>query len=288
MFRRIRFLVPALLATAFVPAHAANISCALTVGASGPVTTQACDTMLATPDSSLNWSSVLSDTSGLVSGPVGAGGVTVSSTNGFEFEGADNTALAYNGTTYVPAGDVSNATTFAGHFDSQPDAGEPPLGDNLLGIVGNSGSYGQPAEVTLSFASSLSYVEFEVTANVGGQDGSTVGVDSDFVATLVALDANGNILGTYVVTDFMTGGTCPGLSQVPPVPCNDAPFVQFYDEESRIASVELTINDPTGAFIDTLNINAPEPSSFAAFGLGIFALLFLWAVKRGKFRRPVT
>jgi hypothetical protein len=68
------------------------------------------------------------------------------------------------------------------------------------------------------------------------------------------------------------------------VECTLAPFVQFYDPEDRIASVELTVNDPAGGYIDTVFVTpAPEPSSFLASGIGIFALL-LFALWRSQLR----
>jgi hypothetical protein len=70
-----------------------------------------------------------------------------------------------------------------------------------------------------------------------------------------------------------------------PQPCNDAPYVQFYDPSDRIASVELIMNDTAGALLDTLSIAGnpvPEPSSAGLFAIGI--LLVALAAKRGHLR----
>jgi hypothetical protein len=131
----------------------------------------------------------------------------------------------------------------------------------------------------LSFATTLSFVEFQVS--------SLQGTNSNFAAELIAYDSGGHILGTYQVADTGGGGQCPGLGiGAGPQPCNDAPYVQFYDPEDNIASVELVMNDPTGALLDTLDVAGaatPEPSSAALFAFGI--LLVLLAAKRGYLSR---
>jgi len=242
----------------------------------------------------MNWSTVLSANSGLVNSPINGSidGDNFTITSNDKLEGADNTALAWNGSSWVPAGFVTSATTFAGHFNSETTPTGPPpeptLGDNLLGLIAPSGNSPGNAQVTFAFTQALNYVEFQVTARTGIQGTDpTAGENTNFTATLIAFDALGNVLGTYQVVDQGTGGTCAGLGNSSgPQPCNDAPFVQFYDPQDRIKSVELIMNDPTGAFIDTLQVAPiPEPSSFGMLGVGMLALL--WAAKRGKFTQLV-
>jgi hypothetical protein len=277
-----------LIVLSVIPIHASSIICLLQTGQTGPFVTQACNQQLANPGASLNWSSVISanspEASGPLTGSVAGNSVTVSSN--YMLEGADNTALAWDGSSWQQAGFVTGATTFAGHFNSvTTPTGPPPegrFGDNLLGVLAPAGPpIGDPT-LTLNFSKGLSFVEFQVTARVGSPDpnDSAIGENTDFTGTLVAFDAQGNVLGSYSVIDQGTGGTCAGLTNTfGPQPCNDAPFFQFYNAQDQIASVELMIDDQTGMYVDSLLINAvPEPASFAMFSIGIFALL--WAGQR--------
>lgn len=270
--------------------------------ANGPITAQGCDQALASPSASLNWGSVIGASSGPQSGAsaltgfIGGNTVTVTSEqmnssndtpimDGSDPVAYDNLQGAYNAgdvwssvyNAWEPAFVVApGTTTFAGSFNSVTSSttSAPPYGDNLLGILAPGGPSPGNAEVNLTFAQTLSFVEFQVTAES----------DTNFTATLVAYDSFGNILGTYTVNDAGTGGTCATLDQPNPQVCSTAaPFVQFYDPQDNIASVELTINDTTGAYIDTLETassSVPEPSSFVMFGIAALALV--WAAKRGN------
>jgi hypothetical protein len=217
-----------------------------------------------------------------VTGSVDGDTVTVTSYD--NLEGVYNAGFAWSTTDgeWEPASFVDNASFFSGDFNTvtSQTTPTPPYGDNLLGIIEPFGDNPGSAQVTLSFAQTLSFVEFQVTS----------AVNSNFTATLVAYGESGAILGTYLVTDVGTGGACGSLNQGPPVPCTPtSPFVQFYDSQDLIASVQLTVNDTAGAYIDTLQTAssvAPEPSSFAALGIGILALL-LWSVKRGRFQLAI-
>jgi hypothetical protein len=307
MLRRRFYLIPALLAGTLIPARAASISCTLQMGnpaSNGPITAQGCDQALASPSASLNWGSVIGASSGALSGASGLTGyiagdtVTVTSeqmnsgndtpimvdSNPVAY---DNLQGAYNAgdvwssvyNAWEPAFVVAppGTTTFAGNFNTvtNSNSSTPPYGDNLLGILAPDGPSPGNAEVNLSFAQPLSFVEFQVTAQS----------DANFTATLVAYDSFGNILGTYTVNDSGTGGTCASLEQPNPQVCSPAaPYVQFYDPQDNIASVELTINDPTGAYIDALeaaSVSVPEPSSLVMFSIAGVALI--WAAKRGTF-----
>jgi hypothetical protein len=228
----------------------------------------------------MNWSTVLGATSGQVSGPVTGSvdgdGVTINSYD--NLEGAYNAGYVWSSVynAWVPSSFATPAgtTTFAGDFNAVTSSTTPtpPYGDNLLGIIAPGGNNPGYADVTMSFVVPLQFIEFQVTAE------SNV----NFVATLVAYDAGHNVLGTYTVNDQGTGGQCNSLNQGPPQPCSPgAPYVQFYDPQDNIASVELTINDTSGAFIDTLSVGEiPEPSTLAMFSLAIVALA--WSAKRGN------
>jgi len=253
----------------------------LQIGPSGPITQQACNQALSNATASMNWGTVLSATSGEVSGPVTGtvNGDQVTVTSYDQLEGAYNAGSVWSASAqaWVPAFVVTppGTTTFAGDFGSVTNSTTPtpPYGDNLLGILAPGGNNPGNAQVTLSFAQNLAFVEFQVTAET----------NVNFTATLVAYDINHNVLGTYTVNDVGTGGVCNSLYNSPPVVCTPtSPFVQFYDPQDNIASVELTVSDTTGAFIDTLDVSPiPEPSTFAMFGIAILALAF--AAKRGKF-----
>jgi hypothetical protein len=267
VLRRILYLLSVVSVTALVPAHATSMICSMQMGNTGPFFSQTCNQALNTPTSAMSWASVLPATSGMVpdpiSGSIGGDSFAVSSNAGLE--GLDNTALAWNGSSWVPSFLVSPATTFGGHFNSETTPPGPPpegvLGDHLLGAIANPGTTNPNTTVTLTFAQTLTFVEFQVS--------SLQGTNANFTAELVAYDSSGHILGTYQVVDTGGGGQCVGLGNTAgPQPCNDAPYVQFYDPADRIASVELIMNDTAGALLDSLDVAGtavPEPSSAVRF-----------------------
>jgi hypothetical protein len=283
VLRRILYLLSVVLVGTCELAHATTVLCSMQSGTTGPFVSQDCNQALTSPTASLSWASVLPATSGLVPSPLMSSidGDNFTIASNADFEGLQNTALAWNGSSWVPAFEVSPGATFGGHFNSETTPNGPPpegvLGDNLLGALAAPGTSNVNTTVTLTFQQALSFVEFQVS--------SQQGTDSNFTALLIAKDSGGNILGTYQVVDTGGGGLCPGLTNsAGPQPCNDAPYVQFYDPEDNIASVELIMNDTAGALLDTLSIGSvPEPSSAALFAIGI--LLVLFAAKRGHLRR---
>jgi len=188
---------------------------------------------------------------------------------------ADNTALAWNGSAWLPAVFVNSSNTYvAGHFNApSTPTSQPQFGDNLLGALAPSGGDNGPPTITLTFARALSYVAFEVSS----------ASNANFTAQLLAFNAQGIQIGAYQVTDTGAGALCAGLAQNPPQPCDDAPLIQFYDPAVSIASVELIMtNDSSGVYIDDLMATAvPEPVSSGLAGLGL--LLTLWAAKRKPF-----
>jgi len=288
VLRRIIYLLSVVLVGTLAPVHATTVLCSMATGNAGPFVSQDCNQALTTPTSALSWGSVLPATSGQVNGILNSsiGGDTFSAaSNTDSFEGLDNTSLAWNGSSWVPAFLVDpGVATFGGHFNSETTTTGPPpegvLGDNLLGAIAPNGTTNPNTIVNIAFTQALSFVEFQVS--------SLQGTNSNFTAQLIAFDSNGHILGTYQVVDTGGGGLCEGLSNTAgPQPCNDAPYVQFYDPEDNIASVELIVNDTAGALLDTLDVagvnSVPEPSSSSLFTIGI--LLVLFAAKRGHLRR---
>lgn len=216
-------------------------------------------------------------------------------TSNMMLERADNTAYAWN-----PASGAWNfptVTTFAGHFNGPSSEtstapygpGNYPYqyGDPLLGATtGSSGTTPGNAQMDFNFSQALYGLAFQVTG--------ASGVNSDFSATLYAFDASGNALGFSQITATGLGGVCPGLSNPgngagDPVPCNDAPTIQFYDPQGRIASVALTVNDTSGLFISPmaldvtggftnqsfLDTDAPEPRSAPLIVVGLIAMALL-------------
>jgi hypothetical protein len=196
---------------------------------------------------------------------------------------ADNTALAWNGSAWLPAVFVNSSNTYvAGHFNApSAPSSQPQFGDNLLGALAPSGGDNGPPTITLKFATALSYVAFQVSS----------ASNPNFTAQLLAFNAAGQQIGTYQVTDTGGGGLCSGLSHNPPQPCDDAPLIQFYDPTVSIASVELVMtNDFSGVYIDELMVAPiPEPVSAGLVALGL--LLMFWAAKRKQlifWRRSVV
>jgi len=223
--------------------------------------------------------------------------VTSTGNNQFEvssnvtLERADNTTYAWDSAmskwvSPTMANFGENINTFNGHFDapscvSQPKCltSVPPygpgnypyqFGDPLLGAVGTT----DPV-LTFAFSHLVEGVAFEISAKT----------QASFIASLAAYDSQGNLLGVYQINTNSGGGICSGLnSQFNPTPCNDAPLIQFYDPEARIASVVLTANDPNGLFVDQVELfststlsglgstDAPDPATATLIGVGLVVL----------------
>ena len=162
---------------------------------------------------------------------------------------------------------------FAGHFNSTTGTPPPgaPAGDHLLEL-----SNGGPLELT--FLTDPVYgVWFEIAALSGS-------ANTLFVAEVQTFDSSGDSLGTYRLTETAngTGGICPSLGIRPPVPCNDAPYVGFYDPQGRITSVYISVYNvgsptvPIGFAIDSLYVDegssVPEPAIPLLIGTGLAAM----------------
>jgi hypothetical protein len=99
--------------------------------------------------------------------------------------------------------------------------------------------------MTLSFGSPLQYVGFQISS----------ATDQNFTGLLTAYNSNHQSLGTYQIVSEGAGGSCPGLSNTSgPVPCDLAPLIQFYNSAGQIGSIQVTVNDSSGFFIDELEV----------------------------------
>src|SRR5580704_3130007 len=129
MPRRLFHIAPLLLAAALAPLQAASILCTLQTGPKGPIVTQACDQALSTPTASMSWGTVLSATSGQISGPVygSIGGDQVTITSYDNLEGAYNAGYAWSSAfdQWLPSGFLvpPGTTTFAGDFNTPTSSG---------------------------------------------------------------------------------------------------------------------------------------------------------------------
>lgn len=193
-------------------------------------------------------------------------GIAIDLTSVGLLQRADNTVFAWyapiNGWTLPDIVAGTSVTTFAGHFGA-PDSpsSTPPFGDSLIGVGGNS--------LRIDFSAPILSAGFQVSTRSA----------ADFTATLQALDANNNVIGTYTITATGLGGVCAGLANpVQPQPCDDAPLIAFLGNNPQVPMIQslvLTTNDPNGMFIDSLLLNTgpgsgvPEPSVTLMIGSGL-------------------
>jgi hypothetical protein len=300
VLRRTLYFVTAVIFSG-IPCIASTVLCSSATGTSNVFTDQSCSPIFTTA-AALNWGSSVA---GSLTGPLGsnAGGLgpasdsygggpwpeapgtvlnasvagipfTVESPDD-ELVRADNTEFAWNGSTWVNALLVNSTNIyFAGQFGAPSASSQLGFGDSLLGAIAPPGPNPGAPTITLTFAQALEYVAFQVSSASA----------PNFVAELLAFNAQGRQIGASMIDDTGGGGYCAGLGLQTPRPCNDAPLIQFFDPTASIASVELVLmNDDSGVYIDDLEVaQAPEPASwvFVACGL-LFAAL--WA-KRGQRR----
>jgi hypothetical protein len=122
----------------------------------------------------------------------------------------------------------------------------------------------------------LSYIAFQVSS----------ATNSNFTAQLLAFNSLGQQIGTFQVIDTGAGGGCAGLSNVAgPLPCDDAPLIQFYDATTSITKVELIITDDlSGFYIDTFEADVvPEPGTV---GMMLFGLAVGYCARKSSSARP--
>jgi hypothetical protein len=190
----------------------------------------------------------------------------------------DDFAMIWSGSSWVAPGN-SSPDSFAGHFNSASPSAQTPDGDPLVALPS-----GGPLELSfLNAPGPMSGIWFQIAALSG--DANTY-----FTASVQAFDVYGNPLGTYTLSEGPpgagTGGQCTSLSSVPPAPCNDAPYVGFYDPEGRINSIYISVignnslgvstGVPVGFAIDSLYMDetdeAPAVPLMIAGGLAAMAL----------------
>jgi hypothetical protein len=197
----------------------------------------------------------------------------------------DNAAEVWDGKSWILAG-FNNVASFPGHFDSNSiPSTTPPPGDALL-----KSSSGAPLE--------LSFLDRSVYG-VWFQIASLAGINSLFEAEVQAFNGS-TLLGTYTLTEsgsYGTGGRCNSLLASPPdapVPCNDAPYVGFYDPQGRITSIYISVfnpgnlSTPVGFAINSLNFDPttpgdiPEPAMPLTIGGGLAALALYHRKRRAR------
>jgi hypothetical protein len=206
-----------------------------------------------------------------------SGGMTVSLNTGPDFTGASNMQRVDNGYLYNPGSGwapvpLSLASMFTGHFNQVPNMGVGnSYGDNLVGFTGNQGP------LLIQFSAPVYSVGFYISSKV------SLSVDATVKAYSVLNPTSSDIpILSYRVTDTAgggSGGSCPGLSQTPPVPCNDAPFLAIDGISQQFKSIVISSTDTRGFYIDTLYLgttpgvsvepDTPEPASALLIGGGL-------------------
>jgi hypothetical protein len=160
-----------------------------------------------------------------------------------------------------------SVSAYAGHFNS---ATTPTGTSDQVVELANGG----PLE--LVFLNEPAFGAFFQISSVGGNNAL-------FEVEIQAFASNNSAIGTYYMTESGTGtgGTCTGLSSKPPVPCNNAPTVGFYDPEGRIRSIYISVftpgnpNNLLGFEIESLELDPiPEPAAVWMIGAGLAAIAF--------------
>jgi hypothetical protein len=196
----------------------------------------------------------------------------------------DDAAEVWDGVAWVLAG-AENIAGFQGHFNSNSTKSTTvPAGDALL-----KDTSGAPLE--------LSFLTHPVSG-VWFQIASLAGTNSLFVAKVQAFNGS-SLLGTYTLTEsgaYGSGGKCTTLLVSPPggpTPCNDAPYVGFYDPQGHITSIYISVfspgslSTPIGFVIDSLQIEpatpgVPEPAMPLMIGGGLAAMALYRRKRRAR------
>ncbi len=226
--------------------------------------------------------------------PATASGLVVGATFGPGYSGTDLISRVDNFGKVSIGGGWKLATlvpgynawqTYAGTFDTPPNAGTAFPGDHLLSTSGGVGA------IELQFNRGISGALFRISTPSSGDVNATVAAYS--MKNPTAFDKP---LVRYTINAYATGGTfapggpCSTLfdDSITPIPCNNAPYIGIQTGAYNIQSLVISTPDVNGLFIDTLYFSdvlepAPEPTTFALTAIvGIVAVLGRRQLLRGQ------
>ena len=186
----------------------------------------------------------------------------------------NNEVLVWNGSSwqppqFLPTSDPSHADfTTDGHFYAPGPAPQSGDGAHLLGINNGTGS------MVINFGQGVTEAGLLLSV-------SDTGFNTNFDATIRAYDHNNVLLATYVINTQGVGSECAGMSQNPPQPCNDAPFIGIKSlTTGQIFKIVIsaTTPGPNGTpetlLLDSLQFQelqngVPEPAVISLCGGGL-------------------
>jgi hypothetical protein len=179
-----------------------------------------------------------------------------------------------------------------GSFDSAPDTGLTTsgvgipvnfYGEGLLGSQGMPGNNG--GTFVVGSNTILSTFGFRIASDT----------NANFVVTInlfSSTDGSGTPLQTLTTNTLTDGGNCSSLAQLTPLvggvptPCNTAPFL-YISTTGGVRSFSISTTDPTGFYIDSLDLYepVPEPVTIVITGAGLLTLAFFLRRKRAAAAR---
>jgi hypothetical protein len=182
-----------------------------------------------------------------------------------------------------PNGNYGFPYQFTGSFDSAPDTGFKtsgvgislgPYGEYLLGSknVEIGGVQYNAGPITVGSPYALTSFAFRIAAITDATFGVTINLYS-------SADGSGTPVQTLSENNLGGGGNCSGLSGNPPVPCNMAPLL-YVSTTGVVRSFSIQTSDPTGFYIDALDLSTPEPATMLFTGIGLLSLAF--AIRRKR------
>jgi hypothetical protein len=268
------------LATAFLSATALQASTVITCSESAMVSNTCAAAHITDFNANLQWNALGPATgvpfTSTASAQVGNNTVSVSASGGSMIL-ADNYGMISNGFGgwINPAVLPAAPFRFTGRFDAPPDtaaAGFQPVGspgDYLVGVYQNN------SPMMLAFSQAVDEFAFRISTNSL--------LTFDFTITEYAsLNGTGTALATNTFTNLAGGGNCPGLFNIPPTPCNDAPWVVGSFGSTPVGSIVIHTNDTSGFYVGGLYMTeTPEPGTIGLIGLGLVSVA-LMARRRRK------